>query len=406
MRDKYTRKSKMNVQDVMSDDSLLTITLKTFYGIENVLKDELNELGFNEVEVLNRAVQIQGNWKDVYFLNLNCRCAISILVQIAEFDLNHEDDLYKNALKVNWPSIFKVDKSFAVKGAVFSDFFKHSQYPYLVVKDAIVDSFRKQGGERPDVNIKSPQVMFDLYIRNKTVTLSLNTSGLPLFQRGYRQSTGEAPLNEVVAAALIRISGWDKKKTLLDPFCGSGTILVEAAMMATNTAPNIERRHFAFKNFKNFNTEIWEALQEEASQRIVKMDTKVLGSDISAEMVTKARRNLRTFSFGRFVDISMKDYSEWKSTDLESVLIITNPPYGERIGTDIEELYEGVGSWMKSELPGSEVWILSGSELGLKSIGLKPSIKNKLFNGDIECSFRKYELFTGSLKEQKQVVNE
>lgn len=406
MHDKTFRKSKVNVVDVMSEHTELTITLKTFFGVEEILKSELMEYGFKDVEILNRAVQIKGNWEDVYFLNLNCRSAISILVQLAQFDIQHEDDLYKNALKIDWPTIFKVDKTFAVKGAVFSDFFKHSQYPFLVVKDAIVDTFRKHSEERPNVNIKSPQVMFDLYIRNKTVTLSLNTSGLPLFQRGYRQSTGEAPLNEVVAAALVRLSDWDRKRTLLDPFCGSGTILIEAAMMATNTPPNIERHHFAFKNFKNYRADLWEEIREKAAKKIVKLDAKIIGSDNNADMVTKSRRNLRTFSFGRFVDISMKDYSEWKSSDIENAFIITNPPYGERIGSDIEELYEGIGSWMKNELPGSEVWILSGSEEGLKTIGLKPSQKSKLFNGDIECSFRKYEIFKGSLKDKKQEETE
>ena len=236
------------------------ITLKTIFGLEEVLSEELKELGFEHVEILNRAVRVEGTWKDVYYLNLHVRCAISVLVEIKKFKIRNEEELYERCMKIKWTKYFTKDKTFAVKGAVFSDLFRHSQYPHLVVKDAIADTFRKEFDERPDVNVKSPQVMFDVYIRNQDVTISLNTSGVPLFQRGYREAVGLAPLNEVVAAGLIRMSGWDKKSTFVDPFCGSGTLLIEAALMAAGIPPQLERTHFAFKNFANFQPEIWEEI--------------------------------------------------------------------------------------------------------------------------------------------------
>ena len=215
----------------------LKITLKCFYGFESVLAEELQELGYPETELLNRAVQIKGNWADVYKLNLYCRCAIAVLVEIDHFYIQSEEDLYKRALRIKWHELFDVKKTFAIKGAIFSPIFKNTHYPFLLVKDAIVDTFKSKADERPNIDVKKPSVLFDLYIKDKEVTISVNTSGLPLFQRGYRTAVGPAPLNEVVAACLVRMSGWDRKQTLVDPFCGSGTLLAEAALLATK--PNL-----------------------------------------------------------------------------------------------------------------------------------------------------------------------
>ena len=193
-------------------------------------------MGYDKIEFLNRAVRISGSWEDVYFLNLYIRCAISILVEIEHFFIKSEDDLYKKAAGIYWNEIFSANKTFAIKGAVFSTIFKNTHYPFLVLKDAIVDCFRETQNERPNIDLKKPQVLFDLYIKENEVTISVNTSGLPLFQRGYREEVGEAPLNEVVAASLIRQSGWDRTTTFMDPFCGSGTILIEAAFLATGSS--------------------------------------------------------------------------------------------------------------------------------------------------------------------------
>jgi putative N6-adenine-specific DNA methylase len=377
----------------------LTITIKTIFGVEDALRDELNELGYTDVKVLNRAVQIQGTWKDVYYLNLHLRCAMSVLVEVKKFKIRDEQDLYKQCLKIDWTEFFTLDKTFAVRGAIQSQIFSHTQFPFLLVKDAIVDTFRDKEGERPDVNIKTPQVVFDLYIKENMATISLNTSGAPLFQRGYRQEIGEAPLNEVAAAALIRMSGWDRKSTFMDPFCGSGTILIEAALLAAGIPSTIERQHYAFKNFKNYDAAMWEEIQGAAIKTCKGFDFEILGSDIDSEMMTITKRNLRGLPIGRFVNVTTAAFQEVKKPSDTGVLIC-NPPYGERMGEGIEEMYAELGDWFKNELKGFSCWVISSSEAGFKSIGLKPDRKVKLYNGDLECSFRHYKIFDGFKRDQ------
>lgn len=381
----------------MNASQKLTITIKTFFGLEEVLKSELEEMGYADIQLLNRAVQLSGTWKDVYKLNYHMRCGISVLVEVKQFKIRKEEDLYNECLKIDWDEFFTVDRTFAVKGAVFSDVFRHSQYPFLLVKDAIVDTFRKKTGDRPNVNVKKPQVLFDLYVNQNVCTISLNTSGAPLFQRGYREATGLAPLNEVVAAGLLRMSGWDRKSQLIDPFCGSGTILIEAALWACDLPPQIERHHFAFKNFKNFDSELWESIQGAANTRIKEMPCEIKGSDISDEMVLKARRNLRGLPIGRFIKVMQSDFKDVEGDD-KGGFVVTNPPYGERMGEEINEMYEEMGSWMKHKMMGYTCWILSSNLEAFKVVGLKPTKKVKVFNGDLECSFRQYEIYSGSKK--------
>ncbi len=382
---------------VQQKEGKMRITLKTIFGLEQVLAEELKELGFAQVELLNRAVRVEGTWRDVYFLNLHVRCANSVLVEVKKFTIRNEAELYERCMKIKWTSYFSVDKSFAVKGAVFSELFRHTQYPFLVVKDAIADSFRKEFDERPNVNVKAPQVMFDVHIHDKDVTISLNTSGLSLFQRGYREAVGLAPLNEVVAAGLIRMSGWDKKSTFIDPFCGSGTILIEAALMAAGLPPQFERTHFAFKNFKNFQPEIWEEILDAVPKRVTELPCRIIGSDMSADMITKARRNFRGLPIGRFIETSVNSFQELKQIEGPGVMI-SNPPYGERMGENIEEMYTELGDWMKAEMKGFDCWVLSSNTEAMKFIGLRPDRKIKVFNGDLECSFRKFGIYEGSKK--------
>ena len=389
----------MKLKDVLNSSEII-ITAKCFFGFEETLAEELKELGFNDLIILNRAVRFKGTWKDVYFLNLHCRCAISILVEISQFVIRSEKDLYDACAKIDWSLIFDTKKSFAIKGAIFSEIFKNTHYPFLLVKDAIVDSFRVKGIERPNVDIKKPQVVFDLYVNDHQVTLSLNTSGLPLFQRGYRQSTGEAPLNEVVAACLIRLSKWDKKTDFIDPFCGSGTLLIEAALYASGIPSNIERQHYAFKNLKNYQPTLWQEIFDSATRIVRELPCKITGGDNSDEMVLKAKRNLRTFSFNRLVTVHSRDFKEFNSET--PVFIITNPPYGERLTAEIEVLYSEMGTWLKHTMTGSEAWVISSTQEGLNSIGLKPEKKYKVFNGDLECSFRQFKTFSGSKNENNK----
>lgn len=378
----------------------LKITVKTLFGFEEILKEELNELGFSKAEIKNRAVQLSGSWEDVYRLNYRCRLAISILIEIDSFHIHTDKDLYKKAKNIPWSNYFDLDKTFAVKGAVFSTLYNHTQYPYLVLKDAIVDHFYEQHKERPNVNPKNPQVLFDLYIKEKQVVISLNTSGLPLFQRGYRQETGEAPINEVLAAGLIRLSGWDKKSPFIDPMCGAGTIAIEAALMAADIPAMIERQHYAFKNLKSFDPEIWDKVQSEVNRRPKKLDFPIIANDEDAGMLQKAKRNAKVAPIGNMVQFRVGDF-ETIDIPAQPGVLICNPPYGERIGEDIEELYERLGSFFKHQMNGCQCHVISSNLDGLKNIGLKPSKKWKVYNGKLEANYRAYDIFEGSKKDKK-----
>lgn len=382
-----------------------TITIKTIFGGEVALEAELQELGYTEYTVIKRAIQLKGTWKDVYFLNLHLRCAMSVLVEIAAFRIKDDKDLYKQAMKIDWTKYFKVNQTFAVKGAVQSTLFSHTQYPYLLVKDAIVDTFRKVENERPNVELKTPQLVFDIHIRENWCTISLNTSGAPLFQRGYRVETGEAPINEVTAAVLLRLSGWDRQSNFIDPFCGSGTILIEAALWAANIPSNIERTHYAFKNLKNFDASLWNEIYEAANRKCTGFDFNIVGSDIDGQAMLRAKRNLRGLPVGRFVELSAASFDEVKRPGEKGVLLC-NPPYGERIGEQVEEMYKKLGDWFKQEMKGYACWVISSNEDALKQVGLKPDRKIPIYNGDLMCSFRKYTIFDGSHREFKTKLND
>ncbi len=376
---------------------MVTITVKTLYGFEDILEQEIQALGYSNTVQLNRAVQLKGKWKDVYRLNYLCRLAISVLVEVDHFKINEADDLYKKVKRIDWTSYFEKDKTFAVKGAVFSTLFNHSQYPYLVVKDAIADVFRDKTGDRPDVNIKSPQVLVDIYIKEKEVTLSLNTSGVPLFQRGYRQETGEAPMNEVLAAGLLKLSGWDGNSTFIDPMCGSGTLAIEAALMAADIPSMVERTHFAFKNFSSFNSDEWEEVLASSNRKPKKLDFPIIAADADAEVLQKAKRNSKSAPIGNMIEFRLSDFKTLEIPEGGGTLIC-NPPYGERMGEEIEILYESLGDFFKQKMNGFSCWIISSNLEAMKFVGLKPNQKDKVFNGNLECSFRKFDIFEGSKK--------
>ncbi|MBI2258301.1 MAG: class I SAM-dependent RNA methyltransferase [Flavobacteriia bacterium] len=383
----------------------MKITVKTFYGLEEVLKEELEELGFSEIKLLNRAVQLEGEWKDVYFLNLHLRCALAILVELAHFQINDEKDILKKAKLIQWDSFFDVNKTIAVKGAIFSKLFNNTHYPFLLVKDAICDYFIEKTGNRPDVAVKNPQVLIDLYVNNRDVSISINTSGAPLYQRGYRIETGKAPINEVLAAGMIRLSKWDKKSTFIDPFCGSGTILIEAALLAADIPSQIERQHYAFKNFKSYDENLWESIYNQVKKRITSFPCRIIGSDINAEMIFACKRNMRALPISKWVELSNKSFDEYIQVNWENATLMSNPPYGERMqfnedNHSILDLYQQIGSWFKHELSSVSCWLISSNFEALQQIGLKPSKKYTLFNGDLECSFRNYVIYQGSKKEK------
>lgn len=384
----------------MSDNA--RAVAKTLFGFEEILAEELTNLGAKNVKAGRRAVYFDANDEIVYKANYFCRLAISILVEVDSFSIRDEKDLYKKTMRIDWPAYFSVEKTFAVKGAVMSEMFSHSQYPNLVVKDAICDVFREETGKRPDIELQSPNIMIDLHINDNNVTISLNTSGTPLFQRGYRKEVGEAPINEVVAAGLIRLAEWDGKRPLYDLMCGSGTIPIEAAMIANEIPAGFARKDFAFRHLIDFDEELWMKVKESGNKLPKKDAVTIIGSDVDGEMINMARRNMKNLPLARNLQFEVKDFNDWEPQDKDGILIL-NPPYDERLEIEnIEDFYADLGNHFKQNMVNWDCWVISSNMEALKMVGLRPTRKIKVFNGNLECSFRKFNIYEGSKKTKFQ----
>lgn len=380
--------------NILNRSEHFPITIKTVFGLEPALEQNLQELGYKDIRLINRGAQITGTWEDVYRLNYELRCGISVLIEIAHFRFENKDELYKNIRQLGWTQLFDGKKTFAIRGFASSKLFPNTQFPLLLAKDAIVDDFRARTGSRPNVDLKNADVVLDLHILDNHATISINTSGDPLFKRGYRKETGLAPLNEVVAAGMIYLSGWDRKSAFIDPMCGSGTLAIEAAMIASNTAAGKLRESFTFMHLSNFDRTLWEKNVEEADQKTTNFESKIYASDDSEMMINKARRNIRTLPFTKNIELNTIDFRDFKKPS-ETGVVITNPPYGERIGENVEALYKDLGDWMKQQMTGFNCWILSSNKDAFNAIGLKANKTIKMFNGSLPCDFRKYEIFAG-----------
>lgn len=384
----------------------MQIVAKTFFGFEDVLAKELKALGAKNIKPGNRAVAFEGNRELLYKSNIWLRTAVSILLPIDSFKFKDERDLVKKFNNIRFSTYFSVNKTFAVKGAVNSDMFRHSQFPMLLLKDAIADHFRDSFGKRPNVDKVRPNVVFDLHIRDKQCTVSLNTSGAPLFQRGYRSRVGDAPLNEAVAAGLILRSGWDQKSDFYDIFCGSGTLPIEAALIASGIPALIERKSFAFKHLKDFDQELWLKIQDELPRQPLKNPNfKIVGSDTDTEMIRIARENAQGLPIGNLISFEAKDFKDQtvENGQTDYGVVVTNPPYGERLEVEeIDKLYKEIGDTFKHNFPGFNCWLISSNYEALKSIELKPNKKIKVFNGKLECDYRMFEIFKGKLKDFKK----
>jgi putative N6-adenine-specific DNA methylase len=370
------------------------ITIKTVFGLEPALEDNLRELGYSDIKVINRGAQVMGSWEDVYKLNYELRCGISVLIELAHFRFENKDELYKNIRQLGWTQLFDGKKTFAIRGFASSKMFPNTQFPLLLAKDAIVDDFRARTGSRPNVDLKSADVVLDLHILDNQATVSINTSGDPLFKRGYRKETGLAPLNEVVAAGMIYLAKWDRKSTFVDPMCGSATLAIEAAMIATNTPAGKLRESYTFMHLLNFDRGLWEKVMDEADKKTTRCEAKIYASDESEMMINKARRNIRTLPFARNIELNTIDFRDFKKPS-DSGIVISNPPYGERIGENVEALYKDLGDWMKQQMTGFNCWILSSNKDAFNAVGLKANKSIKMFNGSLPCEFRKYEIFAG-----------
>ena len=370
---------------------------KTFMGLENVLAQELTQLGANNIQIGRRMVAFTGNQEMMYRANFQLRTAIRILKPIAHFKARSAEDMYDEVRKIDWSQYIEQGKTFSVDSVVYSEEFRNSRFVTYKVKDAIVDQFREATGTRPNISVSNPDIRLNIHIAEDQATLSLDSSGESLHRRGYRQESVEAPLNEVLAAGMILMSGWKADTDFIDPMCGSGTLLIEAALIARNINPGVFRKAFAFEKWPDFNQELFDTIYNDDSQER-NFAHHIYGYDVDMKAVNTARLNVKAAGLSQTVTVEQQDFKDFKKP-AEKSIIMTNPPYGERISTpDLLGTYKMIGERLKHEFGGNEAWILSYREECFEQIGLKPSIKIPLYNGSLECEFRKYALFDGKMK--------
>ncbi len=382
----------------MKHEQNFKMTAKTFSGLEGVLKKELVNLGASDVNEGNRVVEFSGDKTLLYRANFHLRTALKILKPIAEFKVQNEQELYNAIQTINWSEYFDVNNTFAVDSVVHSPNFPHSKYVALKVKDAIVDQFREKFKKRPYVETEDPDIQINVHISNTLCTISLDSSGESLHKRGYRVKSTKAPLNEVLAAGMILLSGWDLKSNFIDPMCGSGTLIIEAAMIANGIPPGIYRKKFAFETWKDFDPVLFEDIYEEESENSA-FNPKIIGSDNSEIAIRIAKENISNAALKRKIDISITPIENYKPPDKNKGVVITNPPYGERLKkNEINKFYKTLGDLFKNEYAGYTIWMLSSNFDAIKNIGLKPSTKLTLFNGPLECKFLKFDIYEGSKK--------
>jgi putative N6-adenine-specific DNA methylase len=376
----------------------MRLIAKTLAGLEPVLAQELEELGAQAVEPINRAVAFEGDKALLYRANLELRTALRILLPVKQGKVRTEDELYRLVRTVDWSQYMKVNDTLAVDGVTNSKFFTHSKYVALKTKDAIVDQFREATGRRPNVNVYAPRLRVNVHIFNDECTIALDSSDDSLHKRGYRLSSVEAPINEVLAAGMVLLSGWNADRPLLDPMCGSGTLIIEAGLIATQRAPQLNREHFGFKRWPDFDEALWAQILEAAKQRVRKSPVPILGSDKDFKAMRLTEQNAMAASLEDTITVQRKKFEKLEP-EVESGMILMNPPYDERLSeADIGAFYEMIGDQLKQRFTGFDAWIISSSIDGFKRLGLKSSQKIPLFNGALECRFVKYELYEGTRK--------
>ena len=371
---------------------------KTFMGLEPVLAKELTQLGAKDVKIGRRMVSFTGDKEMMYRANFQLHTAIRILKPISHFKAKSADDVYEEIRKIDWTQYLEQDKTFAVDAVVFSEEFRHSKFVSYKVKDAIVDQLREKTGKRPNISVANPDVRLNIHIAEDQCTLSLDSSGESLHRRGYRQESVEAPLNEVLAAGMILLSGWNGDTDFIDPMCGSGTLLIEAALIAKNMAPGLFRKEYAFEKWPDFDADLFDSIYNDESQER-EFKHHIYGYDIDMKAVNTATLNVKAAGLTNDITVKQQNFKNFTQPGEKSI-IITNPPYGERISTpDLLGTYKMIGERLKHQFKGNDAWVLSYREECFDQIGLKPSIKIPLYNGSLECEFRKYQMFDGKLKD-------
>ncbi|WP_348676968.1 THUMP domain-containing protein [Flavobacterium coralii] len=375
---------------------------KTLFGFEEILAKELLQLGAQNIETGVRMVSFKGDKGFMYKANLALRTALKILKPIHSFRLFNEQQLYKGIQAVDWSNYLSADQSFVVDVTLHSDNFNHSQFVALKTKDAIVDQFREKYGRRPNIDKDFPDLRINVHIHKEQCSVALDTSGNSLHHRGYRTATNIAPINEVLAAGMLLLSGWDGQGDFLDPMCGSGTILAEAAMIACNIPANINRKEFAFEKWNDWDNDLFDKIVDSLMSKTREFHYTIKGFDKAPSAVEKAKDNIKNANLDEYVTITRDNFFESEKETLGPLHILFNPPYGERLDIDMERFYREIGDTLKQGYPGTNAWFITANLEALKFVGLKPSRKIKLFNGKLEARLVKYEMYEGSKKAKFQ----
>jgi putative N6-adenine-specific DNA methylase len=389
------------IKILKKQDTKYQMIAKTFFGLEEVLSDELKNIGAKDIQPLNRAVSFYGDLSIMYKANYLCYTAIRILKPIANFLVSNEEDLYNEVKKIPWWNYMDIKQTLAIDAVLSYSHITHSKFAALKTKDAIVDVFRDKFGERPSVDTIKPDLRINIHIFKENCTVSIDSSGDSLHKRGYRIAVDKAPLNEVLAAGLIKLSAWDGKTNLIDPMCGSGTILIEAALQGFGIPAGYYRKDFGFTHWKDFDAALWKQIQKDALNNQKDFEHRIIGSDHSYKAINIAQENLKNAKLHKDIELNKSTFEDLNIPVKEGVLI-SNPPYDERLEeADIKGLYQMIGDQFKIKLKGFNAWILSGNLQVLKFVGLRPSRKIIVYNGPIECRFAKYEIYDGSRKASK-----
>ncbi|EGV43931.1 class I SAM-dependent RNA methyltransferase [Bizionia argentinensis JUB59] len=375
---------------------------KTLFGFEELLEKELRQLGAQDIKKGVRNVSFSGDKGFMYKANLGLRTAIKILKPIHSFRVKNEQDLYDQVYKMDWSQYMKSSGTLAIDSTVHSEQFTHSQYIALKTKDAIVDKFRDTTKERPNIDLRFPDLKVNVHIDRNQCTISLDSSGESLHKRGYKTATNIAPINEVLAAGLVMLSGWDGQSDFMDPMCGSGTILAEAAMIACNIPPNLMRKEFAFERWNDWDVALFETIEESLLKKTRDFHHKIIGYDKSPSAVAKAKDNIKNAHLEEFVTIKHEDFFKTQKAGEAKLHMVFNPPYGERLDIDMEKFYAEIGDTLKQNYPGTDAWFITSNLDALKHVGLRPSRKIHLMNAKLESRLVKYVMYEGSKKAKFQ----
>jgi len=382
-------------------DNNFEMVAKTLFGFEPILAKELRNLGAMDIKEGVRNVQFTGDKGFMYKANLCLRTAIKILKPFKSFRINSEEDLYNEIKKIAWEDFMDVKDTLAIDATVHSEKFTHSKYIAQKTKDAVVDRFREKFGARPDVDLDFPTLRINIHIEHNYCNVSIDSSGQSLHKRGYKTATNIAPINEVLAAGMLLFSGWDGQSDFMDPMCGSGTILIEAAMIACNIPPNLNRKEFAFEKWKDWDVDLFEKVEESVLKKVRDFHFTITGYDKAPSAINKAIDNVENANLTEFIQVKQQNFFESSKPGERHLHMVFNPPYGERLDIDMPAFYKEIGDTLKQSYPGTEAWFITSNLEAIKHVGLRPSRKIKMFNGALESKLLKYDIYEGTKKLHK-----